>query len=134
MAFLLVCSCGKKNPYQNGIYEILFDPSPATISSGICSSDITIIGDLDYNVILLTSQITVTDSDNPDNTVSYLDDDMTGMFGTSILPIAGLLEGTLTVDGAGAGMSGAFDVIYIIFGTASNGYPRNFVGFLGCNE
>jgi hypothetical protein len=117
---------------QNGIYPVLFEPNPVKLSSGVCSAMVKITGDSEYNVTLMTSQITVT---NPDGSIiaTYNDNDIQALYGGTYLSKSGYFEGTLSVDGASRGATGAFSVTYILFGAASNGYPRNWIGFLECN-
>jgi hypothetical protein len=129
---LLAFGCGGGSTTQSGIYPVIVEPNPATISGGVCSSTIKVTGDSEYSVTLMTSQITVANTDGS-ILATYNDNDILTLFGAVYLPKSGYLEGIFSVDGAARGASGAFNVTYILFGAASNGYPRNWIGFLECS-
>lgn len=131
---ILVPYCGGPAQTQDGIYAIQFDPNPALLSGSACSSEARITGDPDWNVTLVTSYVTITETADPSHTASYVDSDVSAVFGSPVLPRAGYLSGTFSVDASAHGILGEYDVAYILFGSASNGFPRNFMGVLQCRN
>ena len=128
----ILADCGGGREAQEGIYTILFEPTSTTISGGICSSHVKISGDMDENVTLIGSEVILTDKNDSNNRVTY-EEDVGVIFGAVYLPEAGLLEGDLSIDGGSKGMSAGYDVVFLVLGSAMNGYPRNWLGYLECN-
>lgn len=134
LIMLLVASCGGGKKSQEGINFITFDPNPAFLSSGICTAKVKLIGDSSQDVTLLGAQITLIDGNDPEISVSYTDIDIADVFERIFVTMNGFVEGELSIDGPARGINGPFDAYFIVFGSAVNGYSRNFLGYLECNE
>lgn len=124
-------SCGS-GIVQTNVSSVLFDPSSATVSGGVCSSTATILDISGSTVSLLSATAFFSDSLGRRAEFEYDVEALAAILDSLIVPGAGRVTGTFSFDLGAQGLTTPSEGTIVVVGSGIGIVVTQFVGTLRC--
>ena len=125
-----VLNCGGSE-VGSTVSTIEFNPNPATLSSGICTSQAAIVALSGEDVTLVSLTANFMDPNGMKTEIQMNTEELTNVLSTNVLPGRSLTQGSFSFDLSSDGLISPADGVVVILGVGTGGSTQ-FVGNLRC--